>query len=139
MEFAVGFAFAHVAGAGYALEGVLLGEALRFHERADLGGDAGGCGVADGRGGGGDEEEDDLAADGGASGERLADFGYGTAQELLVQLSQLARDDDVLRWAKDRLDVGERGQDAVRGFVENLGCMNRRSLDCGRVAAFASG
>ena len=42
------------------------------------------------------------------------------AQELLVQLGQLARDDDVLRGAEDGFDVGERGQNAVRGFVENL-------------------
>ncbi len=71
-----------------------------------------------------------------------ADFGDGAAQELLVQLSQLARDDDVLRWAEDRLDVGERGQDAVRGFVENLdpgvhSTPRSQNRDLGHAAAFA--
>jgi len=136
LEFAVGFAFGHAAGAGDLLEGVFFSEALRFHQGADLGGDAGGRGVAGGRGGGGDEEQDELAAHGGAGGECGAYFGDWAAQELLVKLGQLARDDDVLREAEDGFDVGERGENAVRGFVEDLD-LNRRSLDCGRVAAFA--
>ena len=91
-----------------------------MHQLADLGGDAGGRGVAGGRDGGGDEEQNDLAANGGAGGKRGADFGDSPAQELLVQLGQLARDDDVLRGAEDGFDVGERGQDAVGGFVKNV-------------------
>ena len=45
------------------------------------------------------------------------------AQKLFVELGQLARDDYVLRGAEDGCDVGERFQDAVRGFIEDMGCV----------------
>ncbi len=121
LPFAVGFAFADVAGFGYSLEGVFFGEGFGRHEGGDFVGEGevrvrvGGCG-----GGGAVDEEDHFAADGGAGAEVGEEFGGGAAEELFVELGELAGEGDALVGAEEVDDVGEGVDDAVRGFVEDV-------------------
>jgi hypothetical protein len=118
LVFAVGFAFAQAAGFGYSLEGVFFGETF-----ADQDGDFAGEGDCAGCGGGFDvaiEDEDDFAADGGPGLQRGQDFGGGAAEELFVELGELAGQGDAVVGAEDGDDIFERGEDTVRGFVEDV-------------------
>ncbi len=49
------------------------------------------------------------------------EFGGGAAEELFVELGELAGEDDALVRAEEVDDVGEGVEDAVRGFVEDVG------------------
>ena len=99
LPFAVGFAFADVAGFGYALEGVFFGEGFGAHQACDFVGERGGvrgCAGGGQGGGGAVDEEDHFAADGGAGAEVGEEFGGGAAEELFVELGELAGEDDAL-------------------------------------------
>ena len=122
LELAVGFAFADAAVAWATRLRASISEIdFGAHERGDFGGDGGACGLGGGGlGWGGGEQKDDLAADEGAGGEVVAEVADRAAQELFVQLGELAGDDEVLGRAEDGGDVGEGVQDAVRGFVEDV-------------------
>ena len=132
LQLAVGFGFADAAVACYPLEGVHLGKARFGHDQ--LHGFEDGfwlffdCGLR-----GQVEHQDHFAADLGAGGEVGADFGCGAAEELFVELGELAGEDDGLRGRERGFDVGEGFEDAVRGFVENVGL--RSSRECFELAA----
>ena len=78
------------------------------------------CGLCGGGGEGAVEEQDDFAADGGALLKRCEHFGDGAAEELFVELGELAREYDAVRGAEGGADVFEGFEDAVRGFVEDV-------------------
>ena len=74
------------------------------------------------------EEEDELSANSCACGQLGAEFADGTAEELFVELGEFAGEDDGLCGAECGLNVGEGVEDAVRGFVEDVGCGIARGL-----------
>src|ERR1700679_3730747 len=120
LELAVGFALADAAFAGDAFEGVFFGEVFGLPDRRDFVGDAAWlgwlcCGGVEGK------EKDELSANGCARGELGAEFGDRAAEELLMELGELAGEDDGLLGAEGGFDVGEGVEDAVRGFVEDVG------------------
>ena len=120
LPFAVGFAFADASGLGYSLEGVFFGEGFGDHEVGYFAGQGGvRRWLSVGRGA--VEQEDHFAADGGAGVEGGEEFGGGAAEELFVELGEFAGEDDALGGAEDGGDVGEGVEDAVRGFVEDVG------------------
>ncbi len=84
----------------------------------DGGSTGAGCGLA---AGGSLHEERDFAANSVAGGHLTANMGDGATQELFVDLGELAGDDDAEAGAEDGFEVGERLEDAVRGFVEDQG------------------
>ena len=123
LQLAVGLTFADASVAGHALEGVHLGEALGFHESRYLFCDVsllilmrGVLADALGR-----EEKDDLSANGGTGDELCLEFADKAAEKFFVELGQFAGDDDVLRGAEDGGDVCQCAENAVGGFVEDMG------------------
>ena len=108
--------------AGEALESVHLIEAGLGLDARETVGDLLRDGGNNGAGWGeGFDEEGDFATDAVACGEVAAGFGYGGAQKLFVNLGELASDDDAEAGAEDGLEVGERVEDAMRGFIEDEG------------------
>ncbi len=100
---------------------------MGLHERCDFFGNAAwldGAGLDGGRG----KKEDELSADGCACGQLGAQFADGAAEELFVELGELACEGDGLGWAEGGFDVGEGVEDAMGGFVEDVGCVAARDL-----------
>ena len=129
LKLAIEFALGLAQLAGEALEGFLL---VYPGFRAGLGLEAGnadgdffgsaGCGWGSGLGAGLGQslnQQGDFAANAIAGGEFAAGIGYRRAQELLVDLGQLAGDNDAQIRAPDGLQIGQRAENAVRGFVKN--------------------
>ncbi len=119
LEFSVEIAFGLAAFSGDTLEGGFFVEAFQF-EGFELGEE----GLRGGFGGGGCrrlDQEGDFAADAVAVGEGGLDFGDRAAEELFVELGELAGEDDAQSGAPDGGQVGEGFLDAVRSFVEDEG------------------
>ena len=97
-----------------------------FHQRGNLGCQAGFLCRSGFSSGGRGQHQDDLASNGCSRSEFERNLSDWSAQKLFVQLGEFARDDDVLRGSEDGLDVGEGVEDAVRGFVEDVRCVAAR-------------
>ena len=121
LQFAVGLGLADAALAGYSFEGFHLGQAgfdyhqlYGFEDGLRPGFDCGLLGEV--------QHQDHLAADLRARGQGGPDFSGGAAEELFVELGELAGEDYGLGWREGGFDVGEGFEDAVWGFVEDVGC-----------------
>ena len=139
LPLAVGFAFAKAAFAGGAFEGVFFVEVFGSLELGDAGGErlGGGAGRVGGVSKG--EQEDELAADAAAGllagGKGGVELLGGAAEELFVEFGEFAGKDDLDATGEEGGEVRKGVEDAVRGFVEEVGagweCFQRSSAGSG--------